>query len=105
MEHDPALGYSADQLAAAIWGQGWSQELVLASYARSETEFQIALQTAGYSIVITVGLVSASRTEDGLLSLVTDMGGSCLGNPDFRCMVGAYEPHSFDYQHVTEDYD
>ena len=105
LEQALALGYSADQLAAAIWGQGWSWEQVQASYARGEAGYQVVLQAAGYSIVDTGGgCVAASKTVDGVLFLVTDMGGSCLGNPDFWCMVGAYEPQTFDYLHVTEDY-
>jgi hypothetical protein len=42
---------------------------------------------------------------DGVLFLVTDMSGASLGNPDFWCMVGAYEPETLDYLHVTEDFD
>lgn len=106
LEKAIALGYSADQLAAAIWGQGWSWEQILASYARGEAGFQAVLQDAGYSIVDTGGgCVAASKTVDGVLFLVTDMSGASLGNPDFWCMVGAYEPETLDYLHVTEDFD
>jgi hypothetical protein len=106
LEKAIALGYSADQLAAAIWGQGWSWEQILASYARGEAGFQIVLQEAGYSIADTGGgCVAASKTVDGVLFLVTDMSGASLGNPDFWCMVGAYEPETLDYLHVTEDFD
>lgn len=106
LEKAIALGYSADQLAVAIWGQGWSWEQVLASYARGEAGFQVVLQEAGYSIVDTGGgCVAASKTVDGVLFLVTDMSGASLGNPDFWCMVGAYEPETLDYLHVTEDFD
>ncbi|WP_213664138.1 hypothetical protein [Stutzerimonas stutzeri] len=106
LEKAIALGYSADRLAAAIWGQGWSWEQILASYARGEAGFQAVLQDAGYSIVDTGGgCVAASKTVDGVLFLVTDMSGARLGNPDFWCLVGAYEPETLDYLHVTEDFD
>ena len=106
LEKAIALGYSADHLAAAIWGQGWSWDQILASYARGEAGFQVVLQEAGYSIVDTGGgCVAASKTVDGVLFLVTDMSGASLGNPDFWCMVGAYEPETLDYLHVTEDFD
>lgn len=106
LEQALAQGYSADQLAAAIWGPGWSWELVLASYARGEGGYQVALQAAGYSIIDTGGgCVAASKTVDGVLFLVTDMSGATVGNPDFWCMVGAYEPSTLEYLHVTEDHD
>jgi hypothetical protein len=97
-------GASADLLASTIWGEGNTWESVSASYKRDPLELLAIWEVAGFQFEHTVGGCTAVAIKlNGVRFLITYTGSGEIPNPDFVCLVGAYDQETGEYLDVMEE--